>query len=77
VVHITMIDGSTVIVPDTAIPTADTTVVSPTTIEVSLDVRDGILGAYDVQVWNPALATDATHTPQKSEVRADSFTILP
>ncbi len=64
-------------IPDYAIPAADTTVVSRTQIRVQLDVRDGLPGAYDVEVWNPSLPTTTPPAPQRSNTLAGGFTIAP
>ncbi len=77
IVHVRIVEGATEILPDTAISASKTTVSSPTSMQISLDVRDGLRGSYDVWVWNPALATDATRTPQKSNTLVDAFTISP
>jgi hypothetical protein len=60
-------------IADQPIPTADTTVVSPTQIRVMLDTRSGVPGTYDVSVWNPGGPTP----PQKSNVLPAAFTITP
>jgi hypothetical protein len=69
-VHISATDLG---VADYTVPSADTTVVSPTQIQVRLDTRNGVPGAYDVSVWNPGGPTP----PQKSNVLNDAFNILP
>jgi hypothetical protein len=74
VVHIASPENG---IADYAIPAARTTVVSRTEIRVSLDVRDGLPGPYDLSVWNPSLPTSVPATPQKSSVLADGFTITP
>jgi uncharacterized protein (TIGR03382 family) len=74
VVHIASPENG---IADFAVPAARTTVVSRTEIRVSLDVRDGLPGAYDLSVWNPSLPTSVPATPQKSNVLADGFTIAP
>jgi hypothetical protein len=60
-------------VTDYTVPAARTTVMSPTQILVSLDTRIGVPGEYDIAVWNPGGPTP----PQKSNVLADAFEILP
>jgi hypothetical protein len=74
VVHIASPENG---IADFAVPAARTTVVSRTELRVSLDVRDGLPGAYDLSVWNPSLPTSVPATPQKSNVLADGFTIAP
>jgi hypothetical protein len=60
-------------VTDFTVPSAATTVASPTQIVIQLDTRNGVSGAYDVAVWNPGGPTP----PQKSNVLQDGFQILP
>jgi hypothetical protein len=62
-------------IPDYALPSADTTVVSSTRIEVRLDTRTALPGRYDVSVWNPSAPTTVPPAPQKSNVLSDAFEI--
>jgi hypothetical protein len=57
-------------ITDYPLPTAATTVVSATEIQVALDTTLAVPGTYSFAVWNPG-------GPLKSNVLANAFTILP